>query len=464
MAEIIRLGHDEIEEWRKRESEDAHLLEEFRRYAAGDQNQTLSVEQKRIMGGKAAHIISDNILRLVISTAASRLELEKWLVDTAQEVQDFLDRLFLTSRISRLQYDTHFAALRDGNTAVSLRWKPGDQSPAAGRVTVHRETWWNGKQGVFVAFDDYDDPIWAVRDFLGFEGGKEIQRRTIYYPDAIYRYQRVGGGWHPYLLPDDPEPIAGNVGYVPWLKRDGSPLGLPIVSFSNSLGDDGLYGRSDIYGLLGIQDDLNSIQHDIAAAAAFTGYQMYWASGVADGSAHKVGPGRLLTSENPASRYGVIPAGDMSALTDSHQYKRQTVAIDSSTPVHLITGGDWPSGEALLRAEMPLVDKVTRLARVIGPSWVLLAHRATEVANTFGGLALNEEAPIVAQFAPPERLDDLTEIQIQQDRVNLYASLSGISDPEIMAKTGLLTEAEINAVMDGREERAAAFTQVESEF
>lgn len=456
----LGLTHDEIEDARKRAQPRADQVPVFRRYAQGTQDQTLTMAQRRLLsrlGAKIARTLADNVLALIIATAASRLELQRWAVED-DGVQAMLDTLWLTSRVDGLQFDVHSMALRDGNAGVSLRWKP-DPSGTGGRVTLHREPWWDGTAGLFVAYDDYDEPAWAVRDWTELIGGKERQRRVVYEPDAIFRYIREGNGWQPYPLPGDPE------WPVPWVTRDGTPLGLPVAHFPNAArDDDGHYGRSDIAGLLALQDDLNSIQHDLTAAAAFTGFQMYTATGVADGERIKVGPGRLLSSDDPKASFGVLAAGDMSKLTEAHAYKRQTMAVDSSTPIHLITGAEWPSGEALLRAEMPLVDKVRKLARVLGPPWVLVAHRATEIANTFGGMALDEDAPITAVFAPPERLDELTELQVQQARVTLYAALTGMTDRTLLLKTGLVTEAEADAIIAAADERAARFLPAEGEF
>jgi Phage portal protein, SPP1 Gp6-like len=458
-----RLSHEEIDDTRERESPDVTSTEKIRNYVAGDQVQVLSADQKKILGKRVSNVTADNVLKLIVSTAAARLEFKGWTVNS-DPVHEFLSMMFLTSRMAKLQYDTHFALLRDGNTALSLRWKGGG-SPGDGRVTVHRENWWDGIEGTFLAYDEFDEPLWAVRDFFQYENGKQVSRRVIYYPDAIYRYRRESGGWKPWNLPGE-EFDQLNPGVVPWVKRDGSPLGIPIVHFPNCQGDEGLYGRSDVWGLLGIQDDLNSIQDDIAAAAMFTGFQMYWATGVAEsqGSKNKVSPGSLLTSTNPDSRFGTLPPGSMEALTEAHGYKRQTVAVDSATPLHLITGGDWPSGEALIRAEMPLIDKAYRLARVQGPSWVLVGHRATEMANAFGGQSLDEDEPISAIFAPPERFDELTEVQVKQARVNLYASASMLEDRIALEKTELFTQEEVNQMMNEREQRASAFMSPVAEF
>ena len=473
----ITIPHDEIDDWRKRVTGSGKEIRDYRKYASGKQLKLLSPEQKRILGNARYHLAVDNILDLVLRTAAGRLTFEGWTIgdpatftptsdtpdersDDAIAVENFLAQFYLKSRLSSKQFDTHYAALRDGVTALSLAWKPGEAADDPGRPIAFREPWWDGERGMFVAFDDDGEPAWAVREWIDVIGKREVWRRTVYYPDQITRYRKEGGGWVPFELPTDPP---GTRGTVPWVRANGQPLGLPVIPFSNSVADTAPYGRSDIAGLLGIQDDINQIGLDLTAAAMFTGFQMYWASGVKIDDPNAVGPGQMLSADNPASRFGTLSPGPMDSLIAAYDSKRQTIAIDTSTPMHII-GGQWPSGEALLRAEMPLVDKVTRLGAVCAPSWILLAHRATELANTFGGQSLNEDAPITVDYAAPERLDEMSQVTVQKATVDLYAALANISDPQLMVKTGLVTATEAQEIVDGRAERANALIDTAAEF
>jgi hypothetical protein len=476
----LRLTHEEIDAERKLYFPSGSDIRKYRAYAAGDQVKNLSAQMRTILGSQRNNNTADNVLDLVLRTTAGRLNFEGWTIENgpqfvppegvaegspetrdaaAQEVQDFLAEFYLKSRISGLQFDTHYATVRDGVTALSLRWKPGATEASPGRPSVHRENWWDGKTGVFIGFDDFDEPAWAVKDWVELIDNRPQDRRNVYYPDAIYRYIKQGG-WQPYRLPDDPETDAA--GKVPWVRANGTALGLPIIPFANAVADSGMYGRSDIKGLLGIQDDINQIGVDITAAAMFAGFQMYFASGMSvDGVT--VGPGQFLSSPEATARMTAIPPGPMDSLIESYESKRQTIAIDTATPMHII-GGEWPSGEALLRSEMPLVDKVTRLGAVLAPSWTLLAHRATELANRFGGMTLDEAAPITVNYAAPEHLDELTEVQVQAAQVDLYAKLSNIDDVFLLVKTGLVTQSEAEQMVAERAERAKAFMETEAAF
>ena len=63
-------------------------------------------------------------------------------------------------------------------------------------------------------------------------------------------------------------------------------------------------------------------------------------------------------------------------------------------------------------------------------------------------------------FAPPEKLDALALAQVDKERVEVYARLQDITDPELMAKTGLVTIEEARMIVDARQARAAAFEPV----
>ena len=76
-------------------------------------------------------------------------------------------------------------------------------------------------------------------------------------------------------------------------------------------------------------------------------------------------------------------------------------------PVHFLTG-EWPSGEALLRAEGMLVDRVRQRIIRFGPAWSTVAHRATEIANAFGDMGLDKSAMIDTEWADPERRDPIS--------------------------------------------------------
>lgn len=466
--------HDQIDRERKVANPDVANLATYRRYAEGDQDGTLTPDQKLMLGAVAKHPYADNVADMILAAWASRLVLTGFNVEDGT-VSEWLEGFFVRNQLNDLSYQVNYATGRDGNHAVLLRWLPDDRaaipdnpmdeagelpvSYRPGRVTVHSEPWWDGKTGVWVAYDDRGRPAYAVKDFevmIEQQQGPPAKRmrRTVYFPDRIQRFLQDGAGWIPYPLDGEPE-----TGIVPWTKRDGSPLGIPVIHFAFRRFGRPRYGVSEFAGgFLANQDHINSIQQDLAAAASLIGFQILTATGVSFDAAPKLNPGTILHTSKDAARFGAIPAGDIGQLTSALETKLQTVARDSATPMHIIKGGDWPAGIALVQAEKPLIAKVMRLAASIGPSWASAAHRATEMANAFGSESLDEDALIVTRFADPEQLDQLAQAEVAKAKADAQMALELLNDEESLVAVGLPL-AEARARIRRRQQRADAMAE-----
>ena len=462
MAENI---HEEIEAEREAALPNAEDLVTYRRYARGKHEESLTPYQSRVLQGILGNDFCDNVVGRVLSELRNRLRLDRF--DVAGEgaaheaVKEYLSDLWTLCRFRSLSGAVHYATMRDGDHAVSLAYlqRPNGER----RVSVQREGWWNGKYGMFVAYDDYGLPSYAFKDWKGRDGR---DYRTIYYDDRLERYRKEGDGWRPYALPTDPED-----GVVPWTmngKPDGEPLGLPVVHFANiqvpqdptgqgKKGEvDPLYGGSELAGgLLGLQDEINDIHRDITANARFNAYQMTYGTGIQErrdeeGKAipYTPFPGAFFQSDNPDARFGRIEAGDVEPLRDTLRIKIEAISRGSSVPMFAIQG-EWPSGEALIRAEMPLIDKVETIAASVGPAWASVAHKATRLHNAFGGGDLDEDLMISAVFGPMVRRDELTQALIAEKKH------PHISEKETLRILGYSPE-DIERIMTEREEERAA--------
>lgn len=438
---MVTYTNREIDDIRAEFTDDYNVaVKAAREYDAGRHTRMITARQQHQLFGKPMQPMADNVVKLVLTTAASRLTFEEWAVkeaevddgettdndeDGAGPVKTYLDDLYMRNQLRRKQYDVHRATLRDGDHAVALAFRKG-------RVHIVRERWWDGESGVFVAYDRDDEEEFAVREWEERVPGQDRprRRRNVYYPDHFQRFYKDGSGWQPITDrdPDTPNAEMFKDGTVRWEKGPNDPLGIPIVHFANGSRDDTLYGESDIYEMLGLQDELNSIQHDMAAAAKYTGFQMYWTKNAKGDKRLTIGPGMLFEFDHPNAEMHALKAGDMSALEASHAYKRKTMTINSETPLPTIEGADFPSGESLFQIYTPLVNKVTRLGAIAGPGWVKVGHRATEMANTFQRLNLDEDAPISAIFADPRQPDDLTIARAQVEKARVMEVVSRIQD------------------------------------
>ena len=442
----------EITERRLYDFPNPEVIQEYRKYAAGDHLDTLSPKQRALLKSRQRHPLVDNIVDLVLNTAVSALRLEGWGIASeapttvddgeqvsdrgAEELQGWLDGLWIRNNVKRLQAQVTYAALRDRDSAVSMQWRNG-------QVRLAREPWWDGESGIYVAYDNNDEYEFAVKEWSHRKpDGNEVKRRTVYEFGRIHRWYAEGEGWKPYEEPGlPPEERWGT---------DARPLPIPIVHFPNGTRfTEGVYGESDIKDLLGLQDDINSVQRDISASAMMTAFQRLFYSGVTNPGMIKLEPGGASGDDNPQARVTVIPAGEPERLIGVHEHKRQSIAVGSRTPMHSITG-EWPSGSAILQADMTRRDKAEQQSDVHGPLWTMVAHRATEIANVYGAAALDEKIPIVSNFMPSERVDDLTRLEVDQARATLWETLSRMPR-EAMIQTGLVDSTTADKIVAERE-------------
>jgi hypothetical protein len=428
MADSI---HDRIESERKRALPRAEDVKAFRNYARGRHPGTLTVGQQRILRGLLGNLFCDNVCKRILQELRNRLRLVRFSVGAGETesraVHEYLREVWVKNKIPSLSSSVHWAMFRDGNTAVALEW-------VGGRAVLTRERWWNGKTGMFVAYDDKGRVTYAVKEWQDAEGLK----RTVYFEDRIERYRQDGAGWKARALKDDPP---NTNGIVPWVDDRQRPLGVPVVHFANVQvpndgdGDDGNeetdpnYGMSELDGgMLGLQDEVNDAHRDISAGGRFAAYQMLYATGCKlkkDDEGNDVPlvvePGAVFHDEDSQARFGRIEAGTLAELERKLIIKTKAMCQNASVPMHLIAG-DWPSGEALMRAEMPLIDKVETVGASTGPAWGSVAYKSMKMANAFGAAGLDEAALITSEFAPVARRDPLTLASVAE-KLSKYVGL-----------------------------------------
>jgi hypothetical protein len=415
---------------------------DVRDYYDGNQLPVATPDQMAALGDRAVRAYVENQLKRCTDVMASRLLFSRFHCETDDAVHQALDVFATKNQMTEQVVTNTVRVLVDGNNALSLSWNTDER-----RSVVHQERWWDGTEGMFVSVSDTGVSEWAVKEWTD---RAKTKLRTVYLPNQILRYQQTGDGWQPYG--DD------TMAVVPWTRNgalDGEPLGVPVVHFGNTVTSDSFYGQSTLEPILGLQDALNGALFDISAAGATNAFGIYTATGVIRDKENplSVGPGRMWISNNENARFGLLNGSTMTPILDGYKAIRAAIANQFPVPEHLVAGGDFPSGLALIKAENPLVGHVKLLGETFAASWVLLAHRQIEMANTFGKAGLNEDALIQIEYQPPEQLDEGTVVEIDQARVQLFADLARLPRA-LMLKTGLVDRAEAEAIiaeLDARE-------------
>lgn len=454
----------------------------FKDYANGKQAVVLSDKQKEILKNLNYNMFCDNVCHQILSETIGRVQFQGWKCNKV-ETQKWLSQFFKLAKIARRQNDFHFRSLRDGNFAVSVNWDNKKK-----RVQVYKEPWWDGISGVYLHYDDAGNVEYAVKEWckeimVKQDGGGSVPtfvwRRLIWFEDRIERWEgsQVTGlsgsnnnsaqTWYPISLPEDRGQWP-----VPWVDKNGEPLGIPFVHFPNVGKTYGDYGVSELDGgIIGYQDQLNDAQLSITSTIRMTGGQMYYGTGVKTPlkpdktpAPIKVEAGMFLTTENENAKFGILPAGDISKQIEGYNLKLKRVSQMASIPHHVITGGDWPSGEALLRAEAPAVNKAWRQIEQYSVSWTEVATTVMRIHNRFKApndpvidANLEDDTFIETVFADPEKRDAISKSIIVH---NLASNISKKEALRIMGYTDQQVEVVYQEIVDESTEAADQMTKV----
>lgn len=219
-------------------------------------------------------------------------------------------------------------------------------------------------------------------------------------------------------LPDRVEEYAANAGAATGGFQLASvtpnPIGcVPCVQFSNqsrlltSWGNRGLDEisfparlllnvSSEIQDVIPLSSAISKLCWDMMISSEYTGRPRRWASGIelverprvdCDGNPvldpttglqiiDTVNPlakerSRTWVSEATESKFGQLPAGDLSSFTDAvNVLVQQILAVTALTPGYLgVLSAQPPSADALRAQELSLVSKVEQRQRMFGRSW-----------------------------------------------------------------------------------------------
>jgi len=389
----------------------------FRNYAMGRQDVTLTMDQQRMMEGVLGHEYCDNVCGQILSEHADRLEL-KGILCKDDSTQTWINMFWQKSKFDDLQQRTHRNTIRDGNFCLMVEYNYEKE-----KIIIHREKWWDGFTGVFIGYDAYGEMLYAVKEWDSPIG----KRRTVYYEGGIERYLANGlGNWLPFVVADDiasgyttagtqagvqpagTEPVA-----IPYVDEDGQPLSIPFIHFSNPSDEFENYGASILDGGgLGSQDQINDTQYDISAAARMTGYQRTWSKGYKLQTINgkrvrpKTGPGTHYHADEEEAAWGTIEPGDPTQLLAVYKLKVESFCRSTGTPYNAISG-NWPSGESVYMLEQPIRGRTKARQKRFKPAWVEVMHRCIELENTFGEGGLDEDAMLTADYADAGDRDPL---------------------------------------------------------
>lgn len=193
----------------------------------------------------------------------------------------------------------------------------------------------------------------------------DTEYATLYVPDRLYRWekQRAGQAWAPRKADEVVE----------------NPLGVvPVVPLVNSTKVDGK-GKSHLAELIPVQDLLNKTLVDLMVAAEASAFRQRWATGVEvpedpqtkqPVSPWKPAIDKVWVAEEEQAKFGEFGEATLTNYTGTLAALVTHFGALSRVPSHylLAQAGQWPTGDALRSAEMPLVKFVRSRMRQWGES------------------------------------------------------------------------------------------------
>lgn len=150
--------------------------------------------------------------------------------------------------------------------------------------------------------------------------------------------------------------------------------------------------KSEIQGLIPIQDRINKTNFDRLISQEFTAFPQRWVTGIEIPNDPKTGAprepfnaavDRVWTVEDPAAKFGQFTMGEVENYLRGVTADVQALATQSRTPPHyLIAGmGVFPSGESVRATEYGLTRKIQSRQQSYGDTWAQVLRLAAEIAG-----------------------------------------------------------------------------------
>ena len=388
-----------------RQEHNAAKVRALRDYYYGDHPVLLTMRQQEFLGPlltEGNFQFSHNLVRSVLDTLRERLEVTGISVNGESvadvgETPDAAGNAALTmwdwwvqNRIDSQQIRLYRRALRDGKSYVIVDYDAENNRP---RFNLHKID--DGTTGVIIHRDptDTNNVLFATRYFYTFDltrpGETGKQRKTVYLPHEIRKYIQARDGQWTQIMDDEDN----GQWPLPWVGRDGKPLGVAVVEFENP-------GGSEIEQIIGLQNALNKSWLDLIAAADMSGFPLVsveYPAGTMDlGSSTdddiegtdelRIAPGRILEIFNGGTMTR-HDAANLAPMIDIVWATVAAIAGVSRTPQYYLRpmgGSDVPSGEALKQLESGLVRRAEERQLIFGQAWEDAFSLAWRVADTYG--------------------------------------------------------------------------------
>lgn len=273
---------------------------------------------------------------------------------------------------------------------------------------------------------------------------EKTYRLNLYYPDRIVRL----------ISKKKTETLPDAKTFETFAADIANPYGIvPVFHFANN-GEIGGFGKSELADAMPVQDALNKTVLDMLVTMEFASYRQRWAAGIEieyddDGKAKPpftAGVEKLWITETPDTKFGDFEVTDLEQFLKVKDSFKVDLAHVTGTPLYYFmqTGANFPSGEALKKAETRFINKVIDRQKTFGAVWADVMSFALTIENLGKDVRLFTEWEDPAPLSEKEALENLL---TKQDL--------GVSDEQLLIEAGY-GEDDIKKMMDANAEKAEA--------
>lgn len=412
-------------------------VEQYRR-AVKPTSKVLTAQMASLMGRLSRQQVP--VLATVVDAIAGKLFVKRIGTDRATSTK-LLNGWLAENGWELLERSLWEAAIRDGVAFLLVTFTNG-------RPQLTLRTAYNGAEGAAAIKGG------ATINVYNQDG---VRCADIFWPDRIEKYlfdTRTETWVARRDTPEEPWPL-------PWVTAEGAPLGQALIPFGT--------GISELEGALGLQADLNEALLDLVAVSRGQGWPQRVISGEEGGDLMRnlfgqpvldrngapvrkevtLTPGSVLRLEGEKAKLDQLPAAtvDRGAI----DVILELLSLTTGVPMHRFTG-QWPSGTALVNAEVRLNSKAEHLQSVMTPPLVASVGLMFALGALYGDGVVPPKS-VSVEWYPPVTEDEDTKRARETQTVSLYnAGLMSLetairrlnpdwSDEEVTAEAERIREA-----------------------
>jgi hypothetical protein len=377
----------------------------------------LSVHQAEALGTKNRNVL--RFVKTAIAAIADKLFINSIATEDAP-TNDVMQQWLTKNRIETMQRELYKLIVRDGIAYVLVKYE--NDSPALSIVESY-----DGKTGAVSIYDAQTKQEIAVINSWYAGATRNVD---VYYDNRIekYTYDNDTGMWITRKDTTDEEwPID-------WTDNNNEPLGIALVRFDIS--------ESDIVEAVQLQSDMNEAVLDLLATSRTMGWPQrvlknasqetyllnQYSQPLLDyGTSYPIPrkieltPGSILMLQGTDSDLNQLePATPNTTVLDT---LRSLFSQVTTVPQYILNGNEFPSGVALLNAEMRLNHKVESHQGYLTPSFESMLTMMVKVNNVFGDTAYAIDAVWTIVWASPEVYTEDLKLEMQAARVDTVVKL-----------------------------------------